>query len=166
MQVNTNSFVMASPFGKIGLVLRDDAICQLNWLPSHTALQNPESTYAATVITELNTYFQAPQHLFRIKLALTGTSFQLRVWEALQHIPSGTTVTYKELAKKLGSSPRAIGQACRTNPIPLIIPCHRVIAAKGLGGYTGATEGPIFATKRQLLEHEGWKQDISHSLAL
>lgn len=166
MQVSTDSFVIPSPFGTVGAVLQDNAVCRLTWLPSDTALQNPKSTYAATVIAELTTYFQVPQHLFRIKLALTGSSFQLRVWKALQQIPSGTTVTYKELAKKLGSSPRAIGQACRTNPIPLVIPCHRVIAVKGLGGYTGATVGPVFATKRQLLEHEGWKQDMSHSLVL
>lgn len=85
---------------------------------------------------------------------LNGTVFQKRVWRALLQIPCGTTLTYSDLAKKLKSHPRAIGQACRTNPLPLIIPCHRVVAKNSLGGYSGATSGKKLAFKRQLLERE------------
>lgn len=83
-----------------------------------------------------------------------GTDFQRRVWRLLQTIPFGRTRTYGEIARELGSSPRAVGGACRANPLPLLIPCHRVVATTGLGGYAGRTSGAWFAIKAQLLRHE------------
>jgi methylated-DNA-[protein]-cysteine S-methyltransferase len=85
---------------------------------------------------------------------LKATPFQKRVWRALLTIPRGTTLTYGELAKKLNSSPRAIGQACRANPIPFLIPCHRVVGAKDKGGYFGKRTGSKMALKSWLLEQE------------
>lgn len=89
-----------------------------------------------------------------IPLAPAGTPFQRRVWQALQSIPAGTTLTYGELASKLGTSARAVGGACRANPIPLLIPCHRVIAAHGDGGFGGHTSGRWMEIKRWLLAHD------------
>ncbi len=83
-----------------------------------------------------------------------GSPFQQRVWNALLQIPAGSQVTYGELAKRLGTAPRAVGGACRANPIPLLIPCHRVVAAQGLGGFAGRREGRWVAFKQWLLTHE------------
>lgn len=87
-------------------------------------------------------------------LKLQGTDFRLRVWRALLSIPYGQTVTYGALAKQLNSSPRAVGQACKANPMPLLIPCHRVVAQQHLGGYAGAVSGSVFEIKPYLLSFE------------
>jgi methylated-DNA-[protein]-cysteine S-methyltransferase len=88
-------------------------------------------------------------------VAPAGTPFQRRVWQRLSAIPAGETLTYGALARELGTSARAVGGACRTNPIPLVIPCHRVVATNGLGGYSGERGGDWLAKKRWLLAHEG-----------
>ena len=90
-----------------------------------------------------------------VPLDVRGSAFQRRVWRALQQIPAGQTRTYGQLAAQLKSSPRAVGNACRQNPVPLLVPCHRVVAATGLGGFGGETRGKRLAMKRWLLEHEG-----------
>ena len=87
-------------------------------------------------------------------VAPQGTPFQQRVWRALMEIAPGERLTYGELARRLQTGPRAVGGACRANPIPLLIPCHRVVAAKGDGGFAGHRDGPWLAIKRWLLEHE------------
>ncbi|MCP4042152.1 MAG: MGMT family protein, partial [Gammaproteobacteria bacterium] len=83
-----------------------------------------------------------------------GTDHQLRVWNALGEIPPGETMTYGELARHLGSGPRAVGNACRSNPVPIVVPCHRVVSATGLGGFMGDTAGEPMAIKSWLLRHE------------
>jgi len=96
-----------------------------------------------------------PASFEALPLDLQGSPFQLRVWQELQKIPRGETVSYQELAKHIGRprAARAVGQACGANPIPILIPCHRVIAANGsLGGYSSGLE-----RKRWLLKHEGAK---------
>ena len=103
----------------------------------------------------LNQYFKSATSFLSLPLAPQGTDFQRSVWHALTEIPLGETRTYGDIAKKLNSSPRAVGNACRKNPIQIIIPCHRVISAKGLGGYAGKTEGQQLNIKRWLLNHEG-----------
>lgn len=89
-----------------------------------------------------------------VPLAPQGTPFQRRVWQAMGKIPPGQTRRYGELAQELGSSARAVGGACRANPIPLLIPCHRVVAASGQGGFAGAQDGRLVELKRWLLTHE------------
>ncbi len=84
-----------------------------------------------------------------------GTPFQRRVWRALQDIPPGQTRSYGELAARLGSGARAVGNACRRNPVPLIVPCHRVVGAHGPGGFSGQTGGAALQRKLWLLAHEG-----------
>ena len=91
----------------------------------------------------------------KIDLKLEVTPFQKKVLNQLVLIPYGETKTYGEIAIKLKTSPRAVGNACRRNPIPIVIPCHRVVASKGLGGYSGATEGETHYIKRYLLRLEG-----------
>jgi methylated-DNA-[protein]-cysteine S-methyltransferase len=89
-----------------------------------------------------------------IKLLKQGTAHQNKVWAELLLIPQGETLTYSAIAKKIGSSPRAVGNACRNNPYTLIIPCHRVVAVNGMGGYSGHRHGEYMAIKAKLLEYE------------
>jgi len=105
---------------------------------------------------ELHAYFDGRLREFSIPLKAEGTDFQMSVWEALQEIPYGETLSYKEVAEQIGKpkAARAIGGAVGKNPIPIIIPCHRVLAAGGkLGGFAGGTD-----IKKWLLAIEGiWR---------
>lgn len=152
--VDTNTHyacILDTPLGKLGIKMHDDKVTALDYL--HTAV--PQCSDNDTFITaQLNAYFSNPQHTFSIPTAPAGTPFQQRVWQALTEIPAGTTRTYGALARQLHSSPRAVGQACRRNPIPIIVPCHRVVGASKLGGYAGDTEGSLFAIKQWLLQFE------------
>lgn len=102
-------------------------------------------------IRQLGRYFGNGAEIFDVPLDLQGTPFQQRVWDALRRIAPGTVRTYADLARELGSSPRAVGGACRSNPCLILVPCHRVVAQRGLGGYSGAG----LANKVWLLRHEG-----------
>jgi len=104
---------------------------------------------------KLKHYFLTATAISSVALLPRGTSFQKSVWNELCKIPLGETRTYGEIAKKLNSSARAVGNACRKNPIAIIIPCHRVVSATGIGGYAGKTGGKQLAIKRWLLNHEG-----------
>ncbi len=100
-------------------------------------------------------YFEEGVAGLKVPLAARGTDFQQRVWRALQAIPPGETRTYGDLARQLGTSARAIGGACRANPCLIVVPCHRVIAKDGLGGFAGDVSGRRLEVKRWLLRHEG-----------
>ena len=102
---------------------------------------------------ELTRYFEHPDHRFKLKLKSSSSDFQKRLHHALLDIPSGETLTYGALAARLNSSPRAVGQACKKNPLVLFIPCHRVVAQTGLGGYMGNANA--IEIKIALLRHEG-----------
>lgn len=114
-----------------------------------------DSQLTGKVLEQLKGYFSSATSFKKISLDLQGTPFQKSVWRELRKIPLGETRTYGEIASKLNSSARAVGNACRRNPIPIIVPCHRVISANGLGGYAGETEGEQLNIKRWLLKHEG-----------
>lgn len=112
-----------------------------------------ETSLRQTIVQELAQYFTNPHHRFQLPLKPLGTIYQQRVWNALLVIPVGRTVTYGELAKTLQSSPRAIGQACKNNPLALFIPCHRVVGKTNQGGYMGRVDALCYKT--YLLAHEG-----------
>lgn len=117
----------------------------------------PGDALGLQVVRELQQYFAGTRQSFSLPLAWEGTPFQQRVWKALQEIPFGETRTYAQIAEEVGSpgGSRAVGQANRRNPIPVVVPCHRVIASGGgLGGYSGALSGAGIDTKRWLLQHE------------
>jgi methylated-DNA-[protein]-cysteine S-methyltransferase len=107
------------------------------------------------VLQQLKDYFSQSRSFNEIPLALAGTEFQKSVWHELTKIPPGKIQTYGDIAQRLNSSPRAVGNACRKNPVAIIIPCHRVVSAHGLGGYAGQTQGKQLDIKRWLLRHEG-----------
>lgn len=102
----------------------------------------------------MEAYFTDPRHHFSCAIEPTGTVFQRRVWAMIAALPPGCPRTYGSLAEALDSSARAVGNACRANPVPLRIPCHRVIAARGLGGFAGDRSGRLIEIKRWLLDHE------------
>lgn len=149
------SCIITSPIGKLGLTITELKLTSLTFLTPDTPSVPPACGLSRAIVEELNAYFINPRHLFTIHFVLTGTPFQKKVWDALQYIPSGHTLSYGELAHQLNTYPRAIGQACRANPLPIIIPCHRVVAKEALGGYAGDTNGQFIAYKTWLLKHEG-----------
>ena len=116
---------------------------------------NSHNKLVETVFRQLRCYFSSAISLQTIPLAPQGTLFQKSVWHELGKIPVGETRTYGEIAHKLNSSARAVGNACRRNPVQIIVPCHRVVSAKSLGGYAGETQGRQLDIKRWLLNHEG-----------
>lgn len=113
------------------------------------------SSNAALAAQRLHAYFIDPHTpLADLPYQLTGTPFQLRVWQAMLTIPVGATQRYGELATQLGSAPRAVGGACGRNPLPLIVPCHRVVAVTGMGGFNQGKLETMLGIKHWLLQHE------------
>jgi len=127
----------------------------IHFIDKTTSLLAPQTSLAKEISTQLKAYFNQEAFNFDFPILLTGTEFQQSVWLALSKISIRATTTYGELAKQLASGPRAVGNACRHNPIPIIIPCHRVLAKNHLGGYLGQGDGEYFAIKQKLLAHEG-----------
>ena len=149
--------VIAAPFGRVGFMLDGDALVDISFLDKSAPLSPPRSTQARKVSRVLRSYFTNPKVSFRLPLKLSGTAFQQRVWRALRRIPAGQTLSYGVLAKKLDTSARAVGNACRANPVPIIVPCHRVVAESGIGGFMGKRSGSPLNLKHWLLEHERGK---------
>lgn len=148
--------VIQTPLGKLGIRFDKDALSLIDFVSPSVPDMPPATPFMARAVEELQRYFEDPSRPFTLSLMLHGTPFQLRVWHALQAIPPGSVRTYGDLAKELGSSPRAVGGACRANPVPIVVPCHRVVSATGLGGYSGARGGEWLTLKVRLLAHEGW----------
>lgn len=150
--------VLSAPFShpgpKLGIRLNGDALCAIDFVSAKHPDQPPATAAARRAVAQLRNYFEHPRAPFTLPLEFHGTPFQEKVWRALQDIPAGTTRSYGELARRLHTSARAVGNACRGNPIAVIIPCHRIVAAHGLGGYCGARGGARLAVKRWLLAHE------------
>ncbi len=139
-----------SPIGDLTLSEEDGRLVSLDW--GWGCLQEP-TPLLESARTQLEEYFDGKRRDFDLPLAPHGSDFQRRVWDALLAIPYGEVRRYSQLAAALGSAPRAIGTACGRNPLPIIIPCHRVVAiGGGLGGYSGM-DG--IETKRTLLTLEG-----------
>ncbi len=144
---------------RLGIGIRENAVSAVEILGGAAATHSPTDRMAAEVARQLAVYFQDPQHQFSLPLVLEGTPYQRRVWAALRAIPAGRTLTYSELAQQVGGGARAVGNACRRNPIPIVVPCHRVVSVTGLGGYMGETVGAGLVLKARLLAHEagsGW----------
>lgn len=147
--------VFDSPIGRLGIVLEGDRLRALTFLDGRTDIVSATRVATRRVRQAILKYLDAPDVLPTVPLVTEGTPFQQRVWAALQAIPAGQVMTYGELAAQLNSGARAVGNACRHNPTPLAVPCHRVVPSKGLGGFAGHTSGRLVAVKRQLLAREG-----------
>jgi methylated-DNA-[protein]-cysteine S-methyltransferase len=146
--------VIDLPFGRIGIRADHDGVAAIVLVSVKTALKAADNPMAKRVCAGLRRYSQDASHRFDLPLNVSGTSFQKRVWHALASISPGRPRTYGWLAHKLGTSARAVGGACRRNPVPIIVPCHRVTAVSGSGGYMGQTGGPAMTMKNWLLSHE------------
>jgi methylated-DNA-[protein]-cysteine S-methyltransferase len=143
-----------SPAEKIGINTRDGRLIAIDFLSPATHCISADNPCAQQVADQLLEYFRHGTFQFDLPLATQGTGYQQRVWQALQNTRAGQTCSYGELAAQLSSSARAVGNACRANPIPIIIPCHRVVAKHSMGGYCGQTQGPRMRIKQWLLAHE------------
>jgi len=144
-----------SPLGLIRLTWVEGALVALDFdAPPSGYAGDLDAHPAEQTLAWLAAYFAAERLGNRPEIKPAGTAFQQRVWSALLDIPWGESMTYAELARRVGSAPRAVGGALRANPIPILIPCHRVVAVSALGGYAGASALGQ-ARKRWLLRHEG-----------
>lgn len=148
------SVIISSPIGKLGVQIEQHAIQRLDIVRDSMPLLAARDHLSELIARELIGYFESPHAEFSLTLNPAGTPFQQTVWKALSNIPLGETMTYQAIASRLKTSPRAIGQACKHNPIPIIIPCHRIIAKQHLGGFMGKTSGKSLDIKSWLLMHE------------
>lgn len=143
------SCVVDTRFGRLTVTARDGAIVGLRWGGVGEGEAEPVLQEAAR---QLRAYDAGQLQVFELPLQVQGSAFGRAVCAEMQKIPFGETRTYGEIAKALGQPAQAVGQACGGNPIPVIIPCHRVMGARGLTGYSG---GQGVETKVALLRHEG-----------
>jgi len=145
---------MATPFGALGIRCNERAVTGIDFLPAETRPLAPANSIAAQTCAELQSYLVDPAHRFHVPLELHGTTYQHKVWQAIAAIPPAQRLSYGDLAGRIGSSPRAVGQACGANPIPIVIPCHRVLAKSGLGGFMHSRGSGPLDIKQWLLRHE------------
>ena len=159
--VSTSPFQarLKAPFAVLGISTTDKFVTGIHFLPLSTPILVPQkNSIAYLACVQLNAYLNNADFQFDLPTRFAGSAHQIRVWEALKAIPSGKVLSYGELAIQVHSAPRAIGQACGKNPLPVVIPCHRVISASGkLGGFMGTDEDTgSLNIKRWLLTHEGY----------
>ena len=157
MRPHTETYqaVLNLPFGPVGIRMREGRLSGVDYLDEPSRSYRRESRGLDEVIEAIERYLQDAGTGFDIDVVLEGTPFQRRVWHELCSIPPGRTLTYSALASRIGSGARAVGNACRANPCPLVVPCHRVVGVKGLGGFAGERSGRKLEIKRWLLHHEG-----------
>ncbi|WP_025101709.1 MULTISPECIES: methylated-DNA--[protein]-cysteine S-methyltransferase [Burkholderia] len=148
--------VIDAPFGKIGIRTEAGRVREIVYVPESVRSIDPDNALALRVARQIDRYLERASARFKLPLAEVGSAFQQRVWQAISEVPPGTVATYGQIAKRIGSAPRAVGQACGANWFPLVIPCHRVVASGGIGGFANRDEdGYYLKIKRWLLAHEG-----------
>ncbi len=148
--------VFATDIATIGIRLEGTKLTKVDYL-NNKSNKDSTSKIAENIKNKIEKYLnpQLKTKNINVDVQLNVSAFQKKVLKQLLLIPYGETRTYGEIAKILKTSPRAVGNACRNNPLPIIIPCHRVVAANGIGGYAGATEGSLLDIKVRLLQLEG-----------
>ncbi len=148
--------IVAAPFGHVGIRTRDGWLVGVDYLDAAVAPLAPKDALAREACAQIEAYLADAKYRFDLPYALEGSEFQCAVWRAIAAIGSGTTRTYGELALELASAARAVGGACGSNPVPLVVPCHRVVAAGGgIGGFMHSRATGPLSIKRWLLTHEG-----------
>jgi len=144
--------VVKTPFGALGIVVANGLVQRIDF--TQALPRQPDCTLSKRTVFQIKTYFEDSQFRFDLPLADAPTQFQGRVRQAMLAIAPGAVKTYGELAASLASAPRAVGQACRHNPLPILIPCHRVVGSAGIGGFSGDAQGGKVSFKQWLLSHE------------
>ena len=157
IEVAIFSAIVPAPFGYIGVRTENTQVSELVYLPPRFQEKAPVDAVAQLATEQIERYFADPDSQFTLPLKQVGTAFQHKVWQAISSIPRGHVRTYGQIAKHIGSAPRAVGQACGANWFPLVIPCHRVTASGGLGGFAHHDDETGFhlGVKRYLLRLEG-----------
>jgi len=147
--------VLGLPVGRVAVYGDHNAIEYIEFQPPGTALMAPRCAPARRFAAQLQAYLEAAENGFDVPLADdVGSAHQRRVWQRLRAIPVGAAISYGELARDVGSGARAVANACRANWFPLVVPCHRVVAKSGPGGFAGQRDGWQLALKQWLLRHE------------
>ena len=146
--------VVTAPGFSLGVLCDADLITGIDFLEARPA-QAPRTLLCREAVRQLRAWLKHPGFEFGLPLAPAGTHFQRRVWQQIAAIPLGQTRSYGQVAAAIHSGPRAVGNACGANPYPIVVPCHRVVAAnQGLGGFARQRGGFLLDVKRWLLEHE------------
>lgn len=153
-QLTDFSAVMASPVGLLGILTTDALVVGIQFLLNQGSIIKARAPLALEVVNQLRAYFDHKLLHFSLPMKLSGTEFQASVLHFLNQIPYGSLITYQEIANNLKTSPRAVGNACRRNPLPIITPCHRVIAKNKIGGFYGQRLGDYVAIKASLIDFE------------
>lgn len=153
MHDNFQCYRYNTPVGQMIVNTYGKILSNMQWLVASSPTQ-PTLPLPNRLQAELNSYWLGTKTEITTPLLAQGTPFQRKVWSALCQIPFAQMTSYGTLAKELQTSPRALANACRKNPFPLIIPCHRVLAKSGIGGYAGAVTGKLIDIKKALLQHE------------
>ena len=138
----------------VGVRTAGERVAEIAYLPFSVPLAAPANRLAERAARQFERYLADADFPFQLPLAEVGSPFQRLVWDAIRAIPRGRTLSYGQVAKSLRSAPRAVGRACGANWFPLVIPCHRVVAASGLGGFANHGAGFHLEIKRWLLAHE------------
>ena len=150
--------VIEFPKMKVAVATRAERVVGIRYLPLAAESKAPVNELAERAVRQLERYREDPDAKFDLPLLIEGTDFQRRVWEIMCAIPRGRTLTYGEVARKMGDgasdAARVVGQACGDNRLPIVIPCHRVVGADGIGGFSHTTDGYLIEVKRWLLMHE------------
>ena len=145
--------VVAAPFGAVGIHIQGVQVA-IELLTQKHPLKPAEHKVAANLANQIEAYFSNAHNDFNLPVVYKGTPFQRRVWQAISAIACGRVATYGEIAELIGSGPRAVANACGANNLPLVVPCHRVVAKNGIGGFmNGQADG--IKIKQWLLKHEG-----------
>lgn len=157
MEIHADAFIQTQ-FGGTSITEYHGqlAIELLDSVPSSTVHVSQSSTSPLTqlVCEQVLAYLQNPKFIFTLSMPQHGTAFQQRVWQVIAQIPCGQTRTYRDIAIQIGSGPRAVANACGANKLPLLIPCHRVVAKNGIGGFMQGRKNGLLI-KLWLLQHEG-----------
>ncbi len=147
--------ILKTPIGKIAVDYQDDFVTEVHQVADQVRAISKKDPFAIEIQKQFSAYFSRELKEFNLPfLFKQGTDYQLRVWDQIRKISFGSTITYGEIAKKIRSGPRAVGNACRRNQLLLLVPCHRVVSAAGLGGFMGDADGSLVKRKQWLLEHE------------
>lgn len=155
LQPDDYDALIAAPFGAVGLRVQNDFVIGIELLAEARAPYAATQPFVQHAVHELQRYFKSPSRVLDLPYLTGGTAFQQRVWKAIADIPAGEVLSYSELARRVHSGPRAVANVCGANRVPLLVPCHRIVAKNGLGGFMqGNPQG--LAIKQWLLAHEGF----------
>jgi len=150
-----SQIVIKTPIGKIAVCYEENFVTQVHQVADNSKVVKRKDPLAIEIQNQFKAYFAKDLDKFNLPFLLKqGTDYQLKVWDQIRKISFGETKTYGEIAKKIKSGPRAVGNACRRNSLLLIVPCHRVVSASSSGGFLGDSTGKLAQRKQWLLNHE------------